>query len=163
MPSNLWPFDHQISRVHPWLMVSQCVKFKDERYKGIKGKQLWAKKCQLTMRFYLALWPRNQRAHSRLMGSLCVKLYYKNFSLLYPLMYSFWSYASLKFVEAGRGHVLLQQYLQYACYCSYALKTVLVLYSSKKFSTTCAIQLYSHFPKILQTARKINHVYWKKS
>ena len=30
-------------------------------------------------------------------------------------MYSFWSYASLKFVWAGRGHVLLQQYLQYAC------------------------------------------------
>ena len=31
----------------------------------------------------------------------------ENFSLLYPFMYSFWSYASLKFVGAGRGHVLL--------------------------------------------------------
>ena len=39
----------------------------------------------------------------------------ENFSLLYPFMYSFRSYASLKFVGAGRGHVLLQQYLQYAC------------------------------------------------
>ena len=38
-----------------------------------------------------------------------------NFSLLYPFIYSFWSYASLKFVGTGRGHVLLQQYLQYAC------------------------------------------------
>ena len=34
----------------------------------------------------------------------------ENFSLLYPFMYSFWSYASLKFVGAVRGHVLLQQY-----------------------------------------------------
>ena len=40
----------------------------------------------------------------------------ENFSLLSPFMYSFWSYASLKFVGAGRGHVLLEQYLQYACY-----------------------------------------------
>ena len=46
----------------------------------------------------------------------------ENFSLLYPFMYSFWSYASLKFVGAGRGHVLLQQYLQYACLISWCLK-----------------------------------------
>ena len=37
-------------------------------------------------------------------------------SLFYPFIYSFGSYASLKFVGAGRGHALFQQYLQYACW-----------------------------------------------
>ena len=52
----------------------------------------------------------------------------ENCSLLYPFMYSFRSYASLKFVGAGRGHVLLQQYLQYACFVRDLLTSNLYIY-----------------------------------
>ena len=65
--------------------------------------------CHL-VRYWHQIWGINLYSHNT-----------ENFSLLYPFMYSFWSYASLKFVGAGRGHVLLQQYLQYACSVSLSL------------------------------------------
>ena len=49
-------------------------------------------------------------------------------------MYSFWSYASLKFVGAGRGHVLLQQYvfLVLVATCVFALCTRLTTSSTDR-------------------------------
>ena len=61
--------------------------------------------CRLA-RYWHQIWGMNWYWHNT-----------ENFTLLYPFMYYFWSYASSNFVGAGRGHVLLQQqYLQYACF-----------------------------------------------
>ena len=60
--------------------------------------------CRLT-RYWQQIWGMKWYWHNT-----------ENISLLYPFIYSFWSYDSLKIVGTGRGHVLLQQYLQYACF-----------------------------------------------
>ena len=78
-------------------------------------------------------------------------------SLLYHSMYSFWSYASLKFVGAGRGHVLLQQYLQYACLFNVLFSSSINILLKKILHHLYYVYI---FPNILQTARKITYDYW---
>ena len=68
---DLWPFDPEINRAHPWLMGSMCMKFHDHR---------WITESVMVRKLFIinhAPWPwplilKIIRAHPWLMGSKCM-------------------------------------------------------------------------------------------